>query len=349
MLLCVLLAATATASAEGSFPFFFDVGGAGPADVSLSPVKRVVFGAIRECPHPCGLMPTISKDGAKINGGIPQSMNRTLHFDTLNATLSKYLSPDDDSMLDFDFEAWSPLWEKVNTSAYADGSRALVRQMHPEWHDAARIEHQAQYDWESAAKAILIDTVEFIRSVRPRVRVGMYSYPQRAYWHGYDTPSGDALRSQNDRLFPLWCHLDVLFPSVYQFYDSSLDHTGRVLKQNREYVQSNVAEAVRLAEESQTKCTNTARPKSVQLLSGRPQVLVYTWHRYHPNGPFLNTSFLCEDDESMYWAESAAAGADGLVLWGAENCCGVKNPSNFASWWNGTFAPLANSWHPVPR
>ena len=48
-------------TSAGAWPFFFDVGALNESVVSeLSNVSgRVQFGAIFECPHPCGLIPSI--------------------------------------------------------------------------------------------------------------------------------------------------------------------------------------------------------------------------------------------------------------------------------------------------
>ena len=61
---------------------------------------------------------------------------------------------------------------------------------------------------------------------------------------------GDALRAANDRLLPLYCEMDGLFQSVYQFYNSE-DPAKTPAQQaatrasNTAYVYSMVAEAVR--------------------------------------------------------------------------------------------------------
>ena len=64
---------------------------------------------------------------------------------------------------------------------------------------------------------------------------------------------GDTLRAENDKLLPLYCEMDGLFPSIYQFYNSE-DPTKTPAQQaatwssNTAYVYSMVAEAVRLRE-----------------------------------------------------------------------------------------------------
>ena len=263
-------------------------------------------------------MPSFDTEGSPVNGGIPQRVNRSLHFSTLTATFDKFVPAGEDRIMDFDFENWSPVWaQNGNTSAYQNESRLLVAQAHPTWHPQ-QIEAQAKLAFESAGKQLLIDTIVFIKKLRPSLKVGQYSFPSRVYW------SGDALRAENDALFPLWCSVDALFPSVYQFYDSC--NSSAVRSRNAEYVRSNVAEAVRIASEVKARCGGQAVA---------PPVWAYTWHRYHDG-----VQFLSDADESMYWTESLAAGATGIILWGSE----PTTAAEFERYWADDFAPLANSW-----
>jgi hypothetical protein len=87
------------------------------------------------------------------------------------------------------------------------------------------------------------------------------------------------MRKDNDRIMDVYCESDGLFPSVYQFYDST--NKPSVEAGNKEYVFTNVAEAVRIAKEVPAKCptlSNTADQKKKKIV---PPVWVYTWHRYH--------------------------------------------------------------------
>jgi hyaluronoglucosaminidase len=317
------------ASGPADFPFLFDIGGIN-GSVVLPPIPRVEFEKIFECPHPCGLMPSYGKDGGAINGGLPQLVNFTLHTSILNETFAKYVDIDDSRIVDFDFEGWSPVWNRnSNTSAYQNESRLLVQEAHPSW-DYKQVETQAKLEFESSAKKLLIDTVAFIKSIRPSLKVGMYGFPTRYYYNGYNSSAGDDLRAENDALFPLWCSMDALFPSVYQFYNSC--EKPATSAGNHIYVRSNVVEAVRIAKEIPARCGKNGKA---------PPVWVYTWHRYHVAGGLFGP-FLCDKDEAMYWEESQAAGATGIVLWGHEVGTGV---SEFKKYWASDFAPLVGSWN----
>ena len=136
-------------------------------------------------------------------------------------------------------------------------------------------------------------------------------------------------------MMDLFCEVDGLFPSVYQFYDSVVNPS--LEQSNKEYIFTNVQEAVRLAKEVATRCpAQAAAAKKVVL-----PVWVYTWMRYHgtPN-------LVSNQDAKMYWEQSYAAGATGLVLWGDEP---TKTMAlEFGAWWQTNFTAMINSWQPAP-
>ena len=70
-----------------------------------------------------------------------------------------------------------------------------------------------------------------------------------------------------------------------------------------------------------------------------PQVLVYTWHRYHT----ASNGFVCDADEEMAWDISYEEGADGVILWGHEV---GDNVEAFEHYWTTDFAPMALKWTP---
>ena len=140
------------------------------------------------------------------------------------------------------------------------------------------------------------------------------------------------MREQNDNLFPLWCGMDVILPTVYQFYNSCKN--SNKLGPNEQYVRSNVREAVRLSKEIQLRCYMYGGQRSRR---PPPQVFVYTWHRYHDG-----IHFVCDQDETMTWNISVEEGADAVVLWGDERGKEVA----FATYWKHDFAPMALAWVP---
>eukprot|EP01050_Picozoa_sp_SAG11_P027099 SAG11_NODE_6731_length_1258_cov_1.199310_1_plen_168_part_00 len=145
---------------------------------------------------------------------------------------------------------------------------------------------------------------------------------------------GDFLRAENDRLLPLICEMDALFPSVYQFYNSedptkSVAQHRATLISNKAYVYSMVTEALRLRRLAATKCTTRTSVKR--------EVYAYTWHRYHDG-----KSFLSDTDLRLSFEQAYLAGADGNVMWGDE----PKTMPQFKAWYVNVYAPLVNAWVP---
>jgi hypothetical protein len=340
--LTVVSSTASTAAAGGvDFPILWDIGVGPPAVQATVPslvkaTPRVQLHQIIECPHPCGLLPSIGPNGPcdpktaeyGCNGELPQgpNFNLTKHLHTLQRTFDRAVPIAADQWIDLDFESWDPLWNRTG-AAYQNASIALVKTAHPDWSEQQLLA-EATKEWEAAAMKLLLETIAFVKKIRPQLKVALYCYPLREYWNGYNTSSGDALRADNDRMMDLYCATDGIFPSVYQFYDS----TGKPSTKagNEEYVFTNVQEAVRIAGEVPAKCNGKKKPP----------VWVYTWHRYHgaPN------ALMSDQDESMYWEQSYKAGATGLVLWGSE----PKDPqaSEFAAWWKSNFTSMINSWEP---
>lgn len=161
----------------------------------------------------------------------------------------------------------------------------------------------------------------------PAHRLLFMSYQPTQPIYRFGSSAGDTLRKQNDMLTDIWCELDGLFPSVYQFYNS--ENNTAVATNNRQYVYSNVAEAVRIADMVPSICNSKARPL----------VMVYTWHLYHSG-----LQYCCDQDEEMTWIQSFAAGADALVMWGYAP--DSSSATNFSHWYLSDFAPMVNNWHP---
>ena len=250
-----------------SFPFYFDIGFDNkPWNKTITwpheLVPRVQVGKIFECPHPCGLLPSYETSTStgkllKINGGLPQSpdFNLTLHLSTLAATFGTYVSDDESRYIDLDFEGWNPVFRRnSNTSFTYTESIALVKQVHPACSSGAgagSCDALAAAAFEPAALQLLLETARAVRRLRRRIKLGFYGFPMREYWQGYNTSAGDSLRVDNDKLLPLFCEMDGLFPSVYQFYDSedpakTAAQNAATKKSNVQYVRSVVSEAVRL-------------------------------------------------------------------------------------------------------
>lgn len=104
---------------------------------------------------------------------------------------------------------------------------------------------------------------------------------------------------------------------------------------NLDYVRSTVNEAVRIGLKAATECP--AVTAKATLTPSKLPVWVCTWQRYHDAvPPFVN----CSADMEMFWKQSYAAGADGLILWGYE----PHTQPQFQQFWTETFAPEVLAW-----
>ena len=170
----------------------------------------------------------------------------------------------------------------VNANALAPG---------PSWLD---IEHwpvtgTAQVVAESISKYVQV--INWFKAANPAEPIGYYGLPPiRDYWraNGSQGQAGiDAWKAENDALAPITAAVDVLFPSVYTFYD---DQPGWVV-----YAKANIAEARRLA-------------------PGKP-VYAFLWPQYHESNATLGGTLIA----GPYWRaqlDLMKTIADGVVIWG---------------------------------
>ncbi len=321
-----------------SYKMYWNVGGNvwDSLDVSNIPIIQDEVYVFAE--HLYGIVPRI-KDGEVINGGIPQSIDLDAHLSALESNISLWNIPlDFDGYGVIDYESWYPLWNSTGEE-YREMSRELVRDQHPSW-TTQQIENQAKIDYEDAAKTIMLETIRKTRELRPNMKIGYYDYPRRYYWDGYDSSRGDLLRAQNDQLSWLWEKVDVLLPSIYQFYpgvDSLPIPSGYALyQQNENFIRTNIREAMRISANN-----------------GDLPVYAYAWYRYHDsnNKTFVDTNIQIgnhlitnPEDLRQQLYLPFEEGADGVFVWGWEHTSGTLIPSSAAqlgAYFNETIRPLA--------
>jgi hypothetical protein len=149
---------------------------------------------------------------------------------------------------------------------------------------------------------------QWFKTPAPSLEVGFYGLlPIRDYWRAIQDkglPGYAAWQRENDRLASIAPSVDVLFPSVYTFYE---DRNGW-----QKYAIAQIQEARRLA-------------------GGKP-VYVFLWPQYHPSNTKLGNTFLPGD----YWRlelDTALKYADGIVIW----CCSTRQDwDEKAAWWYET-------------
>ncbi len=144
----------------------------------------------------------------------------------------------------------------------------------------------------------------------PELKVGLYGVaPIRDYWDaipGKGSAGYLTWQKQNDAVAPAVQFADILFPSIYTFYD---DQSGW-----QKYAIAQIQEARRYA-------------------GGKP-VYVFLWPQFHESNKKIGGTFLPGD----YWRmelETSRKYADGIVIW----CCSSQQPwDEKAPWWLETKA-----------
>jgi hypothetical protein len=146
-----------------------------------------------------------------------------------------------------------------------------------------------------------------VRSVGFQGPIGYYGVaPIRNYWQAFDPPNSQPYRawqSENDLLQPLADAVDVLFPSIYTFYDDQDGWTR--------YAIANLSEARRLAR-------------------GKP-VYAFIWPQFHTINKALGLKLI----PGEFWAlqlQTVAQYADGVVIWGGYQMLWDEQ----AEWWQAT-------------
>ena len=141
-----------------------------------------------------------------------------------------------------------------------------------------------------------IEAYDLVKRLRPRTKVGYYGFPIRDYWN-----RNEKWRAKNTALIPFLKNFDVLYPSIYDFYDSS---TGRG-KGDDAYVRDNIEEAIRMGERM-----------------NKP-VLPFVWHRYHTSNKKKRLELIPEDEFIAHVSAATSTkvegrGIAGLVWWSSE-------------------------------
>jgi hypothetical protein len=154
-----------------------------------------------------------------------------------------------------------------------------------------------------------LDTLALWRHHHPQIRTGYYSVaPKRDYWRAIKGPADPKYKQwqqENDALSALAVAVDVLFPSLYTFYD---DPESWV-----KYAQANIAEARRY----------------------ETQVYGFLWPQYHNSNPHLAYQYIDRD----FWRlqlETVTGLCDGVVIWGGWLSDTRLAWNDNAVWWQVT-------------
>ena len=170
---------------------------------------------------------------------------------------------------------------------------------------------------ESFQKSIklYIDVIKYAKKMRPNIKWGYYAIPHTTYWGR--TPD---FYGKQKKIEPLIKECDVLFPSLYIFYDEK-DKT--VALENEKYVIENTREMIKVGQYY------------------KKPVVVFVWHRYHPSNDKFGMESL-PDKVFLTHIERIASTSyqgkkvDGIVWWGADDYFFRQKEKGVAKEFKGT-------------
>ncbi|XP_012883706.1 PREDICTED: hyaluronidase-3 [Dipodomys ordii] len=243
-----------------------------------------------------GLYPYLGPKGIAYNGGIPQAVPLHRHLARAAYQINHSLAFNFSGLAVLDWEEWYPLWTGNwghHRRAYQTASWTWAQQVFPDLNPQQQL-HKAHAGFEQAARALMEDTLQLGKALRPHGLWGFYHYPDCGNgWHNmasnYTGHCRAATLAQNNQLHWLWAASSALFPSIYLPPRLPPAH-------HQAFVRYRLEEAFRVA------------------LAGHIHplpVLAYTRLTYQNSGRFLS-----QNDLVQTIGVSAALGTAGVVLWG---------------------------------
>lgn len=125
-----------------------------------------------------GKYPYISKEGKRVNGGLPQLGDLADHLSLATTQISSMLQPNFTGLAVIDWEEWQPLWER-NYGAkkeYRRLSKLLVKQQRPDLSNSA-MTAVARRNFEETAQMYMEGTLRLASRERPGGLWGFYGFP----------------------------------------------------------------------------------------------------------------------------------------------------------------------------
>ncbi|CAL8368862.1 unnamed protein product [Lota lota] len=251
-----------------------------------------------------GVYPFISRDGAEVNGGLPQNTDLGAHLAIAGGQISRRLHPDFAGLAVIDWEEWRPLWARNfdSKAVYRRRSMRRVRRDRPDLTGKGQVMEEARRQFEEGARRMMGETLRLGATGRPGGLWGFYGFPacyndpkKNLKGANYTGQCHLGTRELNDRLDWLWRESTALYPSIY------LPRRLAGTQESALMVRHRVLEALRVG--SIRRHDNTSKQAM--------PVLPYARLAFTHTLDFLNVM-----DLQHTLGEAAALGAAGVVLWG---------------------------------
>ena len=343
-----LLSALLPTAAFGSgFPQYWNVNEAHDPDVDVTlygfrprNFTQVGDGCSQPASMNCsswlqGLWPEIKSSGEKINGGVPQAGNLSLHLEAIEKTLPGWIpDPEWAGNAVLDFESWTTVWEQN----IGEGDWHSKRYQNESLRLANGNETAAKTQFEDSATRWFVETLVLCRKLRPNAKWGFYGLPLNAMngcqnvtnkkgapkscgYLGKDSEADELRRAAELTQLPIWRASTAMFPSIY-LATPFRNHPVSVAEA---YIDSTVSESVKVA----------ALAASIDGLESPIPVFPYAWDHFHAGKHLLPKESLVASMQV-----SKQAGASGVVWWGNDR---VAGNATYWTWFKSTEGPIVEA------
>ena len=145
------------------------------------------------------------------------------------------------------------------------------------------------------SKKLFLDVLTYVKKARPKVKWGFYNIPFTTYW-GKTTSFYD----KDERVSEIIKNSDVLFPSIYIFYNKV-----NFILENEDYIKENTQQIIRIGEKYNKK------------------VYPLVMSRYHPSSGNIAYETINETDFRFYLStikntKYKEKSVDGIMYWNAD-------------------------------
>lgn len=162
---------------------------------------------------------------------------------------------------------------------------------------------------------LYIDVLQFAKDMRPNAKWGYYYLPFSTYW---DRKAD--FYEKHLKVKELISQCDILFPSLYTFYEEKTDDWQ---KENEEYLKFNLENFIK-----------------IKKYYNKP-IYVFVWHRYHNSNPNVGMGLIPKKTfqkhiKMIINSNFEHQKVDGIVWWGADNYSFRQKDKAVLKEFNGT-------------